>query len=550
MNAIGKRFLQLLVVAVLVANTGASLTEAAPAQQDGSADPPGRVVKLIFIHHSTGENWLADGYGDLGRTLGENNYFVSDTNYGWGPEGIGDRTDIPDWQEWFAGENTELYMAALFNESGQHSDYTRTLADPGGENEIVLFKSCFPNSDLEGSPDDPPSQDGWLSVGHAKYVYNQILGYFGQHPEKLFVVITAPPLSDRSNAANARAFNLWLVNDWLEENDYPYQNVAVFDFYNILTGKDGHHTFENGEEVHQTAGKDTLSYPSGDDHPSAKGSQKATVEFIPLLNYFYNRWQAGHPAALDDSGSGGQAGSAGGDAPALTGGLTGVLDDFEAGPPADSSGWEAYWDEGTASSLACGVEAGAGASGSGLRLDYHITPYAWGTCGLSFDSPQDWSHADGLRFSLHAGSSGGILHVDLYAEGPDGRQSYVFQQPLDSAAAGGWAVVAVPWESFQRVEWEADPGSPFGSQDQVSGLAFGFGTEDDEVQGVLWIDDLGWLGAEQGLAGTGVVAEEAPEAAGIERGSGLILLVLIGLPVLLMIAGGVVFILVRRSKSI
>ena len=268
------------------AGLSTSFVQAAPAQQAGDLNPPDSPVKLIFIHHSTGENWLTDGYGNLGQVLAENNYYVSDTNYGWGPNGIGDRTDIPDWEEWFRSGDTPTYMDALFNEREQNADYTRTGADPGGENEIIMFKSCFPNSDLEGSPDDSPTADGWLSVGHAKYVYNQILDYFGQHPEKLFVVITAPPLSDRSNAANARAFNLWLRNDWLAENDYPYKNVAVFDFYNVLTGKDGHHSFENGQEFYQVAGKDTLAYPSGDDHPSKKGSKKATDEFIPLLKPF------------------------------------------------------------------------------------------------------------------------------------------------------------------------------------------------------------------------------------------------------------------------
>ncbi len=220
--------------------------------------PPQGVVKLIFIHHSTGENWLTDGYGNLGDTLGQNNYFVSDTNYGWGPDGIGDRTDIPDWLEWFKGENTDTNLEALLNESGQNSNYTRILSDPGGDNEIIMFKSCFPNSDLEGKPNDPPSADGWFSVGHAKYVYNELLNFFQAHPDKLFIIITAPPLSDPSNAANARAFNLWLVQDWLDENQYPYNNVAVFDFYNVLTGTDGHHTYQDGEEVHQVATKDTL----------------------------------------------------------------------------------------------------------------------------------------------------------------------------------------------------------------------------------------------------------------------------------------------------
>ncbi|MFN2187700.1 MAG: hypothetical protein ACK2T3_02950, partial [Candidatus Promineifilaceae bacterium] len=66
--------------------------EPSPAQEPGSAasaenaDPPIEAVKLVFIHHSVGENWLADGDGGLGLALMENNYFVSDTNYGWGPD--------------------------------------------------------------------------------------------------------------------------------------------------------------------------------------------------------------------------------------------------------------------------------------------------------------------------------------------------------------------------------------------------------------------------------------------------------------------------------
>jgi hypothetical protein len=253
--------------------------------------PPSHTVKLIFIHHSTGQNWLTDDYGNLGKTLGQNNYFVSDTNYGWGPDGIGDRTDIPNWPEWFRSASTPTYMNALYNESGHGDYYTRTLADPGGQNQIIMFKSCFPNSALEGNPNDPPSADGWLTVGHAKWVYNQILQYFGAHPEKLFIVITAPPLQDGTYAANARAFNQWLVNDWLSDNNYTKTNVAVFDFYNVLTGPNNHHRYLSGAIQHvYTPGMNTLYYPSGDDHPSVAGSQKATNEFVPWLNVQYHRW--------------------------------------------------------------------------------------------------------------------------------------------------------------------------------------------------------------------------------------------------------------------
>ena len=126
-------------------------------------NPPASPAKLVFIHHSTGENWLTDCDGNLGTTLTANNYFVSDTNYGWGP------------------------------------------ADADA-----------------GSPNPLRGQDAWsgvMTVANAKGIYNDLLPYFAAHQEKLFVVITAPPLqsgdTNASQAANARAVNNWLVNNWL-----------------------------------------------------------------------------------------------------------------------------------------------------------------------------------------------------------------------------------------------------------------------------------------------------------------------------------------------
>ena len=218
----------LILIAVILQTQ--PIAASRPSTQGIDPNPPDHIVRLIFIHHSSGENWLNDDDGGLALELGRNNYFVSDTNYGWGPDSIGDRTDIPDWLEWFRSPDSERYLTALLNENGQHADYSRVLNDPGGENEIILFKSCFPNSNLEGSPGDPPTAGADYTVGGAKYVYNQLLRYFETRPDKLFVVITAPPVSDRSYAANARDFNNWLVHDWLNENGYAYSNVAVFDF--------------------------------------------------------------------------------------------------------------------------------------------------------------------------------------------------------------------------------------------------------------------------------------------------------------------------------
>jgi len=125
------RVLSLLLTAAIFISFSA-----APPFQDLNPEPPDEVAKLIFIHHSCGENWLSDGYGNLGRELGKNNYFVSDTNYGWGPDYIGDRTDIPSWMEWFRSPQTPLFMEALFTENTQLSGFTRTLSDPGAKTRL------------------------------------------------------------------------------------------------------------------------------------------------------------------------------------------------------------------------------------------------------------------------------------------------------------------------------------------------------------------------------------------------------------------------------
>ncbi len=287
---------------------------------DLNPDPPASPVKLIFIHHSTGENWLTDDNGGLGIALRNNNYFVSDTNYGWGPDNadlggpVGDYTDIGQWWNWFNGPISPSNTEALFTEYSRHSYYTRMAADPGGENEIIMFKSCFPNSALKGNPHEPPpvgdnplrgqgSGSDYQTVANAKGIYSDLLPYCASRQDKLFVVITASPLRSSAYAGNARAFNNWLVNEWLK--DYPFHNVAVFDFYNVLTSNGGnpnvndlgkatgnHHRFWNSAIQHKTdGGSNVLAYPTDDDHPSKAGNLKGTGEYLPLLNMFYHCWK-------------------------------------------------------------------------------------------------------------------------------------------------------------------------------------------------------------------------------------------------------------------
>ncbi|MHB0867239.1 MAG: hypothetical protein ACYC6B_05800 [Thermoleophilia bacterium] len=291
--------------------------------------PPSRIVKLVFVHHSVGETWLEDISGGLGKALQANNYFVCDTSYGWGPADrdnsdgrIGDHTDIGDWYNWFLGPNSGIYLDALYKQEGGAALYQRDATIPPGENEVVIFKSCFTNSPLDGNPDDPPvvgdnplrgtgSGSEYQTVGNARGIYRDLLAYFATRPDKLFVVVTAPPNvageATAAQAANARALNRWLVQDWLQ--GYPVGNVAVFDFFNVLTSNGGgpevndagsatgnHHRYNSGpgaiEYIYDQGGDFAAYGTDGDSHPTSAGLKKATDEFVPWLNVTYHAWKA------------------------------------------------------------------------------------------------------------------------------------------------------------------------------------------------------------------------------------------------------------------
>lgn len=242
---------------------------------------------MIFIHHSTGFGWLEDGNGNLGAGLNAANFYITEAYYGWGSAAlppscaakspIGDFTDTPDWQCWF--NNTT--MASVYTNTDHYAYPTNTMATPAGENEIIMFKSCYPNSEVGDDITDEQA------------IYNGLLTYFAAHTDKMFVLIIPPPMQSISNPAKTRELANWLAdrqNGWL--HNYSGHNVYAFDYYNVLTHPDNHHYVSNGYETHVIANsQNTLYYPSGDDHPSSAGQQKATAEFVPLLKAWYNEWK-------------------------------------------------------------------------------------------------------------------------------------------------------------------------------------------------------------------------------------------------------------------
>ncbi len=268
------------------------------------AGPPERPIHLLFIHHSTGGQLLADlgpedgknciykthpNGGGLRRMLERNNYIVHEASYG---SVIGDKTDICHWNAKFRD-----HMDRILTCKGQDEQFT-----DGTVNRIVIFKSCFPNSWIDAEegtePGDPDSCEH--TTANYKAAYNSLLAYFAARPDTLFVAFTAPPLVKPTLSIKqriklllgmmepvekvgmrARAFNNWLKDSkagWL--SGYAQKNVVVFDYYDVLTG----HGRSDWSIYGSRDGKDS--------HPSSQGNRLAADEFVPFLNRAVHRmWE-------------------------------------------------------------------------------------------------------------------------------------------------------------------------------------------------------------------------------------------------------------------
>lgn len=266
---------------------------------------PERTMKLFFIHHSVGGQWLADkgeakeivpdtclyvnhpNGGGLRTLLQQNNYEVHEAGY---KSKIGDKTDVNDWNAKFRDR-----MEDILSCDRQDTSYK----DASAKNDIIVFKSCYPNNAIEAEgkePGDPDSPE--KTTANYKASYNRLLEYFRAHPNTLFVCVTAPPLVEsvpsrskefikkiigsestvKAVGDRARRFNNWLKDTekgWLA--GYGGKNVVVFDYYDLLT---------------KYGGSNYSLYPTNnghDSHPSSEGNAIAAPEFVLFLNKSLNR---------------------------------------------------------------------------------------------------------------------------------------------------------------------------------------------------------------------------------------------------------------------
>jgi uncharacterized repeat protein (TIGR01451 family) len=263
---------------------------------------------LVFIHHSCGAQWLSDSLHAalLAKDyINERNdiYYDTDVASDAGrPDSLaptpGDCTNMNHWILWF----------------NDYLDHVKSHQAATGFNRIIMFKSCYPISNITSDgvePGDPFSSAQTLAnykavyrhpdgpgntFTHGGYTYKPLEDIFAENPDTLFIPVTAPPRhyapSDATTddeAHRAREFNNWLKNEWLASYNAAnpgLNNVAVFDWFDVLAYPDDH-------VDHPNRLKAGYGGESGNSHPNSAARSYSTQVFATNPdNFIDNAWNA------------------------------------------------------------------------------------------------------------------------------------------------------------------------------------------------------------------------------------------------------------------
>lgn len=233
----------------------------------------GNSTDIIFLHHSVGHNLIAQT--NLREKLTQMGYAFWDQDYNspglTKPDGTlaGYSYPVP-------GDNTNPDgLAALFSQPV----YPLPINAFSGllQHQVIMIKSCYPASNIESDQ----------QLDQYKSYYRQIRAAMDQHPDKIFIILTTPPLNpaetNPANAARARQ-----IADWLASSEFSngHPNLYVFNLFNLLAEDNPAAPDDN---MLRAAYRD-----GGDSHPNAVANQAVA----PLLAEFIQRSIQQRPAIL------------------------------------------------------------------------------------------------------------------------------------------------------------------------------------------------------------------------------------------------------------
>jgi hypothetical protein len=230
-------------------------------------------MKIIFLHHSTGNVIWNGAKPSLFKRAA---YRISPKL----ANRIGQKAHLPFLFEKYNKKNNKNYLIkemAFPKESpyGWHNypyDYYNIWVKHAGSEpfmeeptlelltkdyQVIIFKHCFPVSNIQVDKDTADINSDYKSLANYKLQYTALRDKLHEFPDTKFVLFTGAALVksvvSEDEAERTKEFFTWVKDEW----DLPGDNIYIWDLYGLET--------EGGIYF-----KDEYAASNGDSHPNGE----------------------------------------------------------------------------------------------------------------------------------------------------------------------------------------------------------------------------------------------------------------------------------------
>lgn len=231
--------------------------------------------KVIFIHHSTGENVFKEGgvpgYIETFNKVEGKKLEVKEMSY---------PNDPWPWSN-YPYDYWKLWIDGSCKEGNPNIECMKGLAS---KYDLIIFKHCFPGADIKPNTGKPDITSEVKTLENYKEQYRALRSLFDSYPGNKFMVWTLVPLHrlDTSPECAGRAWEFvqWVKNDWLKEDKKAHPNIYIFDFFSLVAELNANPS--NG--VRYCLKYDyERSHTDSDSHPGLAANKKAAPLFAKAI---------------------------------------------------------------------------------------------------------------------------------------------------------------------------------------------------------------------------------------------------------------------------
>jgi hypothetical protein len=236
-----------------------------------TCDFGGGLTNLFFLHHSTGAGIVFEGdmRGAIRTYNQQHGTSYKFWDHGYNGDGLTNPQGNPTGTNYaIPNDNTDPDgLAYLWTSSAADAVQCRNLILTN--HEVIAFKSCFPASAI---PDA-------ATLNQYKTWYLAMRSFFDTRPDRVFVVMSTPPLHRKSTnstqAKNARRFANWLKSATYVSG---HPNVVCFDLFDLLAKPD-----DGSATANMLRWEYEGSHSGSDSHPNTLANQTVGPIFAQAL---------------------------------------------------------------------------------------------------------------------------------------------------------------------------------------------------------------------------------------------------------------------------